>query len=139
MLSQNESGNTALHWASLNGHLEAVQILVKRFDEIEAEKKGTGAVQPANGISEADEDTEAQKRSIWDVVNQAGMGPMSTAQVNGRDKVVSFLLEHMIHGASKMADGQEDGERIPAEASRPNGHDSTLEDQTKELNISQST
>lgn len=29
---ENETGNTALHWASLNGHLEIVQLLCDEYD-----------------------------------------------------------------------------------------------------------
>lgn len=52
---QNQSGNTALHWASINGHLEAVKILVASgADSSVRNKAGFDAVYEAEINSKGD-------------------------------------------------------------------------------------
>lgn len=98
LLAQNDSGNTPLHWASLNGHLEVVQALVKRIEELTPSASVKDLSHLTEEERDAEEEKEARKRSVWDVVNLSGKGPMSEAQMNNQDKVVSFLLQHMIAG-----------------------------------------
>lgn len=98
LLAQNESGNTPLHWASLNGHLAAVEALIKRIEELTPSFQPTNLSHLTEEQRDAEEEKEARKRSVWDVVNHAGKGPMSEAQMNNQDKIVSFLLQHMIAG-----------------------------------------
>lgn len=46
--AQNLSGNTALHWAALNGHLESVKILIENgADPTITNKKGHDAIYEA--------------------------------------------------------------------------------------------
>jgi ankyrin repeat protein len=82
----------------LNGHLEAVEALIKRIEELTPAPQQKDLSHLTEEQRDAEEEKEARKRSIWDVVNHAGKGPMSEAQMNNQDKVVSFLLQHMIAG-----------------------------------------
>lgn len=46
--AQNKAGNTALHWAALNGHLESVKVLLEQgADPTIANQKGHDAVYEA--------------------------------------------------------------------------------------------
>jgi len=98
LLAQNDSGNTSLHWASLNGHVSAVEALIKRIEELTPPAQTEDLSHLTEEQRDAEEEKEARKRSVWDVVNHAGKGPMSEAQMNNQDKIVSFLLQHMIAG-----------------------------------------
>lgn len=126
LLAQNASGNTPLHWAGLNGHLDIVKALIDRINEAESQDpelaRTMNRIEPrasaANGASkggdsekgagdaqevedeDAAEDREAQERRLWDMRNKAGRGPMSEAQMAEREEVVKYLLERMIGGAA---------------------------------------
>lgn len=153
LLAQNESGNTALHWAAFNGHMTVVQALVDRIESL---------IQPltsSNGSRAADKETrkeaeltveeldaqaerEAQRRSVWDVVNKAGRGPMSEAQMNNKENVVDFLLQRMVTAPAGKADedvGEADSTK-PAEAvvrAEQNGTQEAvkLAERTKQLDL----
>ena len=90
LLTQNSSGNTALHWAGLNGHLALVHALIDRIDHAERDSPQEAAT--TNKLKPDEE------RKIWDIRNKAGRGPMSEAQMNQREDVVQFLLERMVEG-----------------------------------------
>jgi ankyrin repeat protein len=135
-LAQNDSGNTPLHWASLNGHLEVVQSLVKRIEELTPVPEAKDYSHLSEEERDAEEEKEAQKRSNWDVVNKAGKGPMSEAQMNNQEKVVSFLLQHMIAGLSKASEEEQGQQKASEVESRgAEAQDQTLESQTDKLHI----
>lgn len=73
-------------------------MLVKRIEELTPPVPVKDLSHLTEEERDAEEEKEARKRSVWDVVNLAGKGPMSEAQMNNQDKVVSFLLQHMIAG-----------------------------------------
>lgn len=62
--SRNKSGNTALHWAALNGHLSIVQVLIL-----------TAKADPT-------------------LTNNAGHDATYEAEVNDKKDVVEWLLSH---------------------------------------------
>ncbi|UZJ57389.1 hypothetical protein CBS101457_006709 [Exobasidium rhododendri] len=131
LLAQNESGNTPLHWAALNGHLEIVKSLVKRIEELTPVPAPKDCSHLTEEERDAEEEKEAQKRSNWDVVNKAGKGPMSEAQMNNQEKVVEFLLQHLIAGLSKPTE-----EVVPSSTpAAENKVDQSLEGQTNNLNL----
>lgn len=97
LLRANKSGNTALHWASLNGQLEVVRILIDTIEGLASQTEGNKeAIAVSKQDEDGEEEDEAKRRSIWDVVNAAGRGPMSEAQMNKQEEVVRFLLDRMI-------------------------------------------
>lgn len=52
---------------------------------------------------DAADELEARKRSVWDVVNKAGRGPTSEAQMNGKEAVVDFLLARIVAAPSSSS------------------------------------
>lgn len=89
MLRTNKSGNTSLHWASFNGHLQVVAFLVESIDRLSLQND------TANNKNQEKENLAARRR-VWDVVNVAGRGPMSEAQMRQQEEVVRYLLDRMI-------------------------------------------
>jgi hypothetical protein len=77
--------------------MNVVKMLVDRIESLAMPKS---AKPIADHITEQERDAElekeAQKRSVWDVVNKAGRGPMSEAQMNNKEDVVDFLLQRMV-------------------------------------------
>jgi len=135
LLAQNDSGNTPLHWASLNGHLQIVQALVKRIEELTPIPEPKDYSHLTEEERDAEEEKEAQKRSNWDVVNNAGKGPMSEAQMNNQEKVVEFLLQHMIAGLSKPTEEEVPAKVAEVETKGSPKVDESLENQAEKLNI----
>lgn len=132
LLAQNESGNTALHWASLNGHIEVVQALVKQIDELTPPAKVKDYSHLTDEERDVEEEKDARERSVWDVVNHAGKGPMSEAQMNGQETVVAFLLQHMIAGLGRASES----EAKAGESSLP-AQEETLQRQADRLAINE--
>lgn len=122
LLHQNNSGNTPLHWAGLNGHLDTVKILVAKIEETEkADSSEAETIRTVNRRRDAEarenkkrKDAESQSqseqeqsapsaneedreadRSIWDIRNNFGRGPTSESQLNDQEAVVQFLLSAM--------------------------------------------
>lgn len=48
---QNNEGNTPLHWAALNGHLEAVELLVKSGGDCKVCIHVSSTIRPSNGLT----------------------------------------------------------------------------------------
>lgn len=121
LIAQNEAGNTPLHWAALNGHLDTVKRLVDIIDFTAT----TTNLSHASLQSRPEEDPGAPAPPAWDIRNAAGRGPMTEAEMAGKQEVVQFLLERSIVGANQQGvthddhpDAQEDDEEeIPAEDS----------------------
>lgn len=116
LLLANTSGNTPVHWAALNGHLVCVQALVDRV-EVLSPTPSLAAPSPVEGGEDvSDEQREegdrraAETRSAWDTRNRAGRGPMSEAQLAGKEEVVQWLLGRMIGGPSASASKEQVGE-----------------------------
>lgn len=96
ILAQNEAGNTPLHWAAFNGHLEIVKDLIDRIESLAPKPVSNAASELTEEERDAIAEKEARQRSIWDVVNNAGRGPMSEAQMNNKEAVVDFMLQRMV-------------------------------------------
>lgn len=99
ILAQNDAGNTPLHWAAFNGHLAIVKELIDRIESLAPKPtsdESTNAAQLTEEERDAIAEKEARQRSIWDVVNNAGRGPMSEAQMNNKEAVVDFMLQRMV-------------------------------------------
>jgi ankyrin repeat protein len=137
LLAQNYSGNTPLHWAALNGHLEIVKSLVKRIEEVTPVPAAKDYSNLTEEERDAEEEKEAQKRSNWDVVNNAGKGPMSEAQMNNQEKVVEFLLQHMIAGLSKPSEDDVPASSDEAGNTSAGKVDGSLEGQVDNLKLRQ--
>ncbi|PWN39706.1 hypothetical protein IE81DRAFT_326264 [Ceraceosorus guamensis] len=119
ILLANTSGNTPVHWAALNGHLHCVQALVDRVENLSP----TPSIPPprADGDgSEAGEEERnrraAEARSTWDTRNKAGRGPMSEAQLAGKEEVVQWLLGRMIGGPTPSASKEQIGQDTPQDS-----------------------
>lgn len=99
ILAQNDAGNTPLHWAAFNGHSEIVKDLINRIESLAPKPTSDESTKIAE-LTEEERDAiaekEARQRSIWDVVNKAGRGPMSEAQMNGKEAIVDFMLQRMV-------------------------------------------
>lgn len=88
--------------------MKVVKLLVDRIESLIATgpsngkftSEGTQADTRTEQEIDAEAEKEARKRSIWDVVNKAGRGPMSEAQMNGKEDVVDFLLQRMVTAPS---------------------------------------
>jgi ankyrin repeat protein len=75
---QNKAGNTALHWAALNGHLDAVKVLL--------EQGADPTIKNARGHDAIYEAELNDKMEIVDwVLKNAGEGLEQGAGVNGND------------------------------------------------------
>jgi ankyrin repeat protein len=75
---QNKAGNTALHWAALNGHLDAVKVLL--------EQGADPTIKNARGHDAIYEAELNDKMQIVDwVLKNAGEGLEQGAGVNGSD------------------------------------------------------
>ena len=74
---QNASGNTPLHWASLNGHLEAVKLLVAAGTDVE--------VTNHTGRNAADEAENGEKVEVveWLSAQKRGEGSGEDADEKG--------------------------------------------------------
>lgn len=85
LLSQaNSGGNTPLHWAALNGHLEVIKILVM--------------------AANADPT----------LTNAAGHDAVYEAELNDKGEVVDWLLGHCENLEEGVAGEQDDGEEAEA-------------------------
>ncbi|CEH13855.1 FOG: Ankyrin repeat [Ceraceosorus bombacis] len=120
-----EQGNSALHYAAANGHMAVVSEIVASapLDLILlANASGNTPVHWA-ALNEA--------RSTWDTRNKAGRGPMSEAQLAGKEEVVQWLLGRMIGGptpsASKEQIGQDTTEDAAVEETRQDVEKSSLQ------------
>lgn len=111
LLLQNSSGNTPLHWAAFNGHLECVKALVERIDSLSPPTDAEPTEEQRADMTEEERNAADKKaastRSTWDVVNNAGRGPTSEAQMNNKEAVVDYLLTRII-AAPKASEGRGD-------------------------------
>lgn len=141
ILAQNDAGNTPLHWAAFNGHLEIVKELIERIEAL-APKSTISDDKDEAKLTEEERDAiaekEARQRSIWDVVNHAGRGPMSEAQMNNKEAIVDFMLQRMITaptGAPSDETVPEQDTNKPAEAAIQNAEEDGITQKTQNLNL----
>jgi hypothetical protein len=128
--AQNEAGNTALHWAALNGHLDAVKVLMeqgcdptitnaKGYDAIfEAELNDKTAVvewvlkEGGEGLEEGvkgePEGAEGEITELaGDTVHPNDAGPLSPekiAYIDGEKEATEFVKTLEISGKDKSDD-----------------------------------
>lgn len=81
---QNTSGNTPLHWASLNGHLEAVELLVSAGADTEVKNH---AGRNAGGEAENGEKVEVME---WLSAQRRGEGREEAGVVEDGEEVVEL-------------------------------------------------
>lgn len=111
--------------------MAVVKALVDRIEELvkpeptedRAETRGASDEQ-----LDAEAEKEAQRRSVWDVVNKAGRGPMSEAQMNNKEDVVEFLLQRMVTAPAAAAPAKE-------EKSKGTTHDASLAEKMNGLDL----
>jgi ankyrin repeat protein len=110
--AQNQAGNTALHWAALNGHLEAVKVLLEHGgDPTITNARGHDAVYEAE-LNDKSEVVE------W-VLKEGGEG-----------------LEE---GVSGKTEGSGENELLDESADEPNEEDAQLGKDLKDLDIKENT
>lgn len=110
--TQNKAGNTALHWAALNGHLESVKVLLDEgSDPTITNQRGHDAVYEA--------ELNDKKEVVEWVLKEGGEG-----------------LEEGVSG--EAGEGAADEDMDAGDDNGENGESSTnLEEQLKEMDIQQ--
>ena len=108
---RNSSGNTPLHWAALNGHLDIVKLLIER-----------GGAEPT-------------------VANNAGHNVLFEAQSANKEDVAKFLLEICPElaapvGGTEEGEGAGEGEKGEAAGKGTGKEAETVTGGMEELNIS---
>ncbi|KTW29725.1 hypothetical protein T552_00932 [Pneumocystis carinii B80] len=93
LFHKNNEGNTALHMASANGHMEVVQFLLSQYSKIN------------NGSD------------YLSIKNQSGNTPLHWAAMNGHDKIVCELVKA---GANLYA--QNNAQKTPLWEAEFHGH-----------------
>ncbi|KAL1925596.1 uncharacterized protein VTP21DRAFT_479 [Calcarisporiella thermophila] len=129
--AQGPSGNTPLHMASANGHLEVVHYFIELFSSLpdlkdiiqRANDEGNtplhwsalnGHLEVVKALVEAGADAK--------IKNKSGRTPIFDAQQGDHEKVVDYLLETM--APEEEEDGDEEAAEDEAENDNVNGEGS---------------
>lgn len=127
LLSQNDCDNTPLHWAAYNGREEVVEALLDAIEE--GERADKALAQELRAAHDAQEENrfvnyayddlpyvkqdeaiarhieQLRDRPLWDMRNEAGYGPMTEAEMNGKEHVVQLLLRRLAQGDDELVPG----------------------------------
>ncbi|CAM0142198.1 ankyrin repeat-containing protein [Umbelopsis sp. WA50703] len=118
LLAADESGNTALHMACANGHLEVVKYLVEKIASLDDAAKyinyqneqGNAALHWAalNGHLEIVKLLVTSHGADMKIKNSAGRSPIYEAQAYNHDKVAEFFLSAMVEENDESAGAEEE-------------------------------
>lgn len=161
LLHQNNSGNTPLHWAGLNGHLDTVKTLLSHIESLEKSpahaeeanqirqltrrrdeearkrrkekegQQGSSDDQQQQQQQQHNNDEQEQHRSIWDIKNNFGRGPTSESQLNDQEAVVQFLLTAMAGSEAQQQKGEDKTDKTTSDADEQE----QILQKTSELNV----